>query len=270
MYHSVNIGDKNTWDDWCLIPEEQIIIPPPAQKTNFIDIPGASGSLDMSEALTGYPTFSNRTGSMSFLIMNNYQTNLPQCNPKRVHKLAEDIMEYLHGKKFKMILEDDPLYYYEGRFTLGEVTPDPNWSKLSIEYNLNPYKWSIFNSVDTEWLWDPFSFVDGFIYRGLFADVELEGTLNTAVWQYINLNRRMMGDAPMLMTFTCRMSENNTYGRLLWSLTLEDRNGKKEYTNLTYETITPEDFVFHGQNVTIGACCYGGGFLDISFRPGRL
>ena len=32
MYHSITIGDKNTWDDWHMIPVTPPVIAPPVEK----------------------------------------------------------------------------------------------------------------------------------------------------------------------------------------------------------------------------------------------
>lgn len=64
MYHSVFFGGKNTWDDWHIVPSSRPVIKPPTKKTNYLDIPGADGNLDLSEALTGYPVYNNREGSI--------------------------------------------------------------------------------------------------------------------------------------------------------------------------------------------------------------
>lgn len=268
MKHSITFNEeKNTWDDWCLIPEEQIIIAPPAQKTTYIDIPGASGSLDMSTALTGFPLFQDRTGSMTFLVMNKYQTNMPECNPKMIHRLAEDIMEYLHGKKSTMILDDDPLYYYEGRFTVSEITPDPNWSKITIDYTLNPYKWSIFDSVSSNWLWDPFSFDDGVIYRGLYYQRELNRGLTT-----IEFNNKVCGTAPVQVGFKIYIKGSSTYSSV--TLYIDDENGTKSYSlsqNQNNSYFYPSDWVSHGQDWKARIYAYSTGMVaDINFRPGRL
>ena len=73
MYHSITFGDKNTWDDWHLIPSSRPLFNPPTPKTKYQDIPGANGKLDLSEALTGYPVYDNRIGSFEFYVMNGYQ-----------------------------------------------------------------------------------------------------------------------------------------------------------------------------------------------------
>ena len=61
MYHSITFGDKNTFDDWHLIPTSRPVIAPPPFRSHTEDIPGGFGSLDLSEALTGYPLNDNRT-----------------------------------------------------------------------------------------------------------------------------------------------------------------------------------------------------------------
>ena len=37
--HSARIGDKDTWDDWHLIPTSKTVIPPPPVKIKEVDIP---------------------------------------------------------------------------------------------------------------------------------------------------------------------------------------------------------------------------------------
>ncbi len=43
MYHSITIGNKNTWDDWHLIPATRPLFNPPTVKTNMVNIPGGDG-----------------------------------------------------------------------------------------------------------------------------------------------------------------------------------------------------------------------------------
>ena len=48
MYHSITIGDKNTWDDWHLIPATRPLFNPPTVKENMVNIPGGDGVLDLT------------------------------------------------------------------------------------------------------------------------------------------------------------------------------------------------------------------------------
>lgn len=98
MYHSITFGEKNTWDDWHLIPTSRPVFNPPPTETHMIKIPGANGVLDLSESLTGYPIYENRTGSIEFIVENGHE---------RWDIAYSDIMDYIHGKQMRAILEDD-------------------------------------------------------------------------------------------------------------------------------------------------------------------
>ena len=142
MYHSVTFGDKNTWDDWRLVPSSRPVFNPPAQKVKTLDIPGGDGVIDLSQALTRYPVYQNRTGSIEFIVMNDF---------KPWHMAYSDIMDYLHGQSMRAILEDDPEYFYEGRFTVNTWKSEKDWSRIVIDYDVGPYKWSVLSSID-DWL----------------------------------------------------------------------------------------------------------------------
>ena len=161
----------NTWNDWHLIPSSRPLINPPSFKSNYIDIPGANGSIDASTTILtyprynldgsiasstiseSYPTYNNRTGSIEFYVMNDYG---------EWYNRFSEAMDYLHGQKVKIILEDEPDYYYQGRMTVNQWRSEKDWSKIVLDYNVAPFKYEIFSSLE-RWLWDPFSFIDGVI-----------------------------------------------------------------------------------------------------------
>lgn len=167
MYHSVTYGEKNTWEDWHLIPKTRPLFNPPSLKENYVDIPGGNGVLDLTEVLTGYPVYNNRTGSHEYYVANGYQD---------WDVLYSEIMNYLHGKSLVASLEDDPTFYYEGRFTVNSWKSDKNWSTIVIDYNVYPYKRS-FNTSDENWLWDPFDFETGVINETNNINIKGSGTI---------------------------------------------------------------------------------------------
>lgn len=167
-YHSIVIGNKNTWDDWHLIPSSRPLFNPPPVKTSYVEIPGGDGILDLTTAMTGKPMYSNRTGSWEFYVENGF---------KGWSALYSEIMLYLHGKKMTAYLEDDPMYYYEGRFSVNQWRSDPAQSLIVIDYNVAPYK--KFSSNDEDWLWDPFNFETGVIRY--YKNLPVKGTLNIVV-----------------------------------------------------------------------------------------
>lgn len=173
MYHSIMIGTKNTWDDWHLIPTSRPLFNPPAVKVNTVDIPGGDGVLDLSTALSGRPLYNNRTGSISFYVENGF---------KPWSEMFSEIMAYLHGQRLRAVLEDDPNYYYEGRFSVNAWKSDAERSTITIDYDLAPYKKDI-SVVDDDWFWDTFNFETGVIhnYRNLIVNGELDVNVIIAV-----------------------------------------------------------------------------------------
>ena len=145
MYHSISFGTgeadwtgevnwKNTWDDWHLIPASRPTLALPKATENFVEVPGMDGSYDFSEFLAGRPTFSDRTGSFEFLVDNDHEHWVT---------IYRNIATFLHGKRMRMILaDDDPGYFYEGRFNVASWTPDKTNSKVTINYRVGPYKYT--------------------------------------------------------------------------------------------------------------------------------
>ena len=109
MYHSITIGAKNTFNDWHLLSPTPPVVAPPAPKTRYVDILGRSGSLDYTEALTKFPTFSDREGSWEFIILNPSDTDQYTIADEGSYKydfedLCSEIMNYLHGRHFDRIV----------------------------------------------------------------------------------------------------------------------------------------------------------------------
>lgn len=181
MYHSIIIGDKNTWADWYLIPSSRPVFNPPSPKTKFVDIPGSDWHLDMSTVLTGDIAYEARTGSIEFIVDNGF---LSDYRAEKWHLLYSDILDYIHGQLMKATLEDDPAYYYEGRFSVNEWASEPKNSKITIDYTVNPYKLEVTSSLE-DWLWDSFCFEDGIIRE--YKDLRVDGNL-----EFVITGRRMV------------------------------------------------------------------------------
>lgn len=136
MYHSIVLKDssgatKNTWDDWQLIPTAKPTFPMPEFQAKFVDVPGKSGSIDMTTYLTNEPVYSDRTGSFQFYALETAGDWDARCM---------EIAKFLHGKKIKVILEDDPFYYYEGRAALSEKKTDGQFPTVTLNFRVGPYK----------------------------------------------------------------------------------------------------------------------------------
>ena len=127
----------NTWSTWNLIPTTRPMIVQPTPVYTYVDIPGADGSLDLTDFLVGRPTYSDRVGTFEFYVMNIDLTS--GGDSWAVRKAA--IASVLDGKQMKISLDDDKEYYYKGRCFLKQWTPGPNYSQVTIEYRVEPYRY---------------------------------------------------------------------------------------------------------------------------------
>ena len=132
MYHSVIFDGKNTWDDWHLIPTSRPVIAQPDPITNYVDIPGVGGALDISELLSGHPIYADREGSMEFVVLHDYW--------KSWETTRTEIANHLANRMMKIVLEDDPSYFYQGRCEMEEYRSEKDYSRVVFSYKLEPFK----------------------------------------------------------------------------------------------------------------------------------
>lgn len=129
------ILDKfNTWYDWRLVLTSKDVTPPEL-KTNYIDIDGMSGTLDLSESLTGEITYKDRTVKASFWTS--------EGSFKERAALLKNIITALHGKKMKIIEPDDPDHYFYGRVKVKSVKNILSYAEFSIEATCDPWRYSL-------------------------------------------------------------------------------------------------------------------------------
>jgi hypothetical protein len=194
--------------------------------------------------------------------MNKDATMYPECNPLKLDNIYSEIMKHIHGKRLEAILEDDPYYKYEGRFSVGSITPGADWSTIEISYDVSPYKKSTLSSVDANWVWDTFSFVDGVIGQSAFSNIQVNTTNRV-----INFNKEMIGDEPISPKFIITSTNGQgVYVRLV------NPNLGIDVTNLlpNGERSNP-DYVLYGDNVDMYLRTSSGtGSVSIVFNQGRL
>lgn len=135
MYHSIDIGEKNTWTDWHLIPTSRPFVALPTVNEKTVEIPGRNGVIDLTTFLTGSPTYGNRKGSWEFFISNEYFSDTDKW--KTWSEAVKTISEYCHGKVLTVTLEDDPKYSYTGRLKVS-YSPQKDYSTITISYDFDP------------------------------------------------------------------------------------------------------------------------------------
>lgn len=133
------ILDKfNTWLDWGLIlTEKKIDLAEP--KTNYVNIDGMSGSLDLSESLTGEVTYKDRT------ILASFWTDKGSRRDREV--LLKNITFALHGKKIKIIEPDDPDHYFYGRVKIKSQVNNLAYLEFTIEATCEPWRYALTDTV---------------------------------------------------------------------------------------------------------------------------
>lgn len=133
------ILDKfNTWYNWRLILTAKDITPP-EPKINYVNLDGMSGTLDLSESLTGEVTYEDRTITASFWT--------DEGSYKDRERLLREITTALHGKKIRIIEPDDPEHYFYGRVKIKSRENNLAYAEFTIEAVCEPWRYSIYDTV---------------------------------------------------------------------------------------------------------------------------
>lgn len=233
MIYGVTFGEKHTYRDWGLLPKSRPTVAPPDVVTNYVDVPGLDGQLDLSEVLTGRVGYQTRDFSAEFLVIDARN---------RWDTLYSEILDTLHGQRVKIILDEDPGYYYMGRVTVNTLKSDRKTATISIKAVCDPYKLEIAGSLD-DWLWDTLNFETGIIrdYKALTVD----GTLTLM----IPGTRR-----PCIPTITVSAAMTATFGGKEYALIA----GSNRISGIT---------ITQGDNVLTFT---GSGTVSIDYKGGRL
>lgn len=162
MYHSITIGDKNTWDDWKMIPVSRPVVAPPVEKVLSVDVPGRDGTTYLSKSLTGYPVFKAREGNWEFYLDTDEWRGQNLSTP-----VGTGALEYLSRALAKsnsipaqtrVRLEDDPAFFYLGRVWVnGGIKQENGHSVVTFAYSLYPFKF-LYDNIQEDWVWDTFGF----------------------------------------------------------------------------------------------------------------
>lgn len=125
-----------SFDDYHSNRDFRLILKPkemasPAVKVRKIDIEGADSSLD-------YTDFFGEAKFEDFVQKFDFSTTVPQSE---FLSLYSTIKNALHGKKMRITLDDDPLFFYRGRVSVLPFTTDRGIGQVSIECDCEPWKY---------------------------------------------------------------------------------------------------------------------------------
>lgn len=192
---TVTFGIKNSYDDFGLIlTDKNIGFPEP--KLEEVDVIGADGVIDLSEVLNDDIKYKTRKLQFTFTVLkgNKYWAST-----------VADVANYLHGKKLRIQMDFDPAYYYTGRCKINSFKTSKRLCTITIDAECEPYKLDI-NGNGEKWLWDTFSFQNGFIRVNA---VTVNGSLQ------VNLQNQRKIVSP---TFTCSTAMTVTFDGVTYNL----------------------------------------------------
>lgn len=135
----ITFGNYHSYKDLALLLTSKEI-GSPAVKENNIDIPGGDGSIDLTDFF-GEPKYEDVQHKFEFTTLEPQSDFLTQYST---------IKNALHGKKVRIILDDDPTFFYLGRCHVSSFTSSKGIGTISVECKCEPYKYKLDKTVITQ------------------------------------------------------------------------------------------------------------------------
>lgn len=129
MLYGTLFGTIHSDTDLHLIPETTKVSPA-EPKISLVEIPGGNGSLDLTEALGAGVAYHDRAIKWAFTLYPG-----TDWGSKR-----SEVANALSGKRLKIIIDDDPTWYYDGRISVNAYKSDKLYHQITIEATCAPYK----------------------------------------------------------------------------------------------------------------------------------
>lgn len=124
----VQFGAYHSYNDLHLILSEKEIGAPQV-KTQTLDIPGGDGELDFTEFFDE-PKYGNVQHKFTFTTIQ-----------KDLLTQFSNVKNALHGKKVRIVLDDDPTYYYTGRCDVSSFHDEHGVGTIVVTCDCEPYKY---------------------------------------------------------------------------------------------------------------------------------
>ena len=126
----VNFGDIHSFRDLNLVlaPFDYT---PAVPKTKFIEIPGGDGTIDATEA-DGTIHYYDREFTFVFSVMPGDELTFEERQTA--------VAKALGGKRFEIILDKDPEYFWRGRVWIDEYASNKRLRQIAVVARVSPYK----------------------------------------------------------------------------------------------------------------------------------
>jgi hypothetical protein len=130
IFGTYDTAEEGLWTltGWALSDAEQ--------KTEYLDLPGANGRLDVSTALTdGEPVYNDRTLTATF-----------ECSEgtrlEREDRISR-MVNWLDGWRMNITLPDDPLHYVTGRVHVARLYNDMAHASVQVTATCDPWRYNV-------------------------------------------------------------------------------------------------------------------------------
>lgn len=133
----ITFGTLHSYRDLNLLLSEKEVGAPPV-KDSKLEVEGADGSIDLTEVF-GRPTFGDLTHKFKFTSISRNDSLTQYSRVKNA----------LHGRKLRIILDDDPGFYYVGRCYVSSYTSEKGIGTISVDCDCEPYKYKLSKTVVT-------------------------------------------------------------------------------------------------------------------------
>lgn len=134
----ITFGELHSYRDLNLILSEKEI-GAPSVKEKKVDIEGADGSIDYTDFFGG-PKYGDVTHKFTFSTIVPRSEFLTQYS---------SIKNALHGRKLRIILDDDSGFFYVGRCYVSSFTDEKGVGKITVDCDCEPYRYKLTETVVT-------------------------------------------------------------------------------------------------------------------------
>ena len=122
-------GNYHSYDDFSLFLTGKVINLPRV-KTEYVDIQGADGKLDLTEYFDE-PKYENRKLTFSFETM---------LRGNEFYELYNEIANAIHGKRLNIVLDENSYFYFNGRINVNPYKSNEKIGKVVIDCDCDPYQ----------------------------------------------------------------------------------------------------------------------------------
>ena len=130
MARGTSFGGLHSHRDLGLI-QQSVDVQPAKPKLNFVNIPGADGSKDLSAQPSGRVPFEDRTLTWTFALYpgDNWEAKYTE------------VSNALNGVFCHITLDSDPEYYYLGRLAMDKYKKDGLLRQITVKATCRPFKY---------------------------------------------------------------------------------------------------------------------------------